>query len=538
MTASSTRDYLQAVQAAVRADDMKGAADIAERAIAEGHDHPQLLMVAAYDRLNTGDHERALLFATRAGELAPDNIDVLNVKGECLSKMGRFSEAIPVFDRALLRAPDDAVLHFNIGQALYEDRKYPRARAHFERVFELDPSRADVAAQVAFLSAQNGDMAGARTFGLRALAIDHRQAFASYAIALADIDDGNFADAQERMTELIDIPNIGRIARALAYSILGDALDGMKRADEAFAAYSRAGEGMHELYGPGPDVDAEMATARAKRLLAYVEKAPADSWRAAPGPSPVRSHVFLVGFPRSGTTLLAHVLASHPKVELLDERRVFGDVAELLKTEAGLDRLAAMGEDELAFYRDAYWRRVAEFGAAGSKDVFVDKMPLNCEIQFLIAKLFPQAKIVFALRDPRDVVFSCFRRRFKITRQMYELLTLEGAARFYDVIMTLREVYRSKLSLPTIDVHNEDLIGDFEGETRKVCDFLGIEHDAAMSEFAQHARKRAISTPSATQVVRGLYRQGMGQWRPYRDHLAPVLPVLAPWAARFGYPKE
>jgi Tfp pilus assembly protein PilF len=538
MTASATQEYLRAVQAAMRADDMSGAAATAERAIAEGHEHPQLFMVAAYDRLTAGDYERALIFATRACELAPSNVDALNVKAESLMKIGRGSEAIPVFDRALLLAPDDAVLHFNIGQALYEDRKYSRARDHFERAFQLDPSRAEVAAQVAFLSAQNGDMARARTFGLRALEIDHMQAFASYAVALADIDDRNYAEAQARMTELIGIPNIGRIARALAYSILGDALDGMKRADEAFAAYSRAGEAMHELYGPGPDVDAEMAIARSKRLLAYVEKAPADSWRAAPGPSPVRNHVFLVGFPRSGTTLLAHVLASHPRVELLDERRVFVDVAELLKSEAGLDRLAAMDESGLAFYRDAYWKRVAEFGAAGSKDVFVDKMPLNCEILFLIAKLFPEAKIVFALRDPRDVVFSCFRRRFKITRQMYELLTLEGAASFYDVVMKLREVYRGKLSLPTIDIHNEDLIGDFEGETKKLCAFLGIEHDAAMSQFAQLARERAISTPSANQVVRGLYRQGMGQWRPYRDHLASVLPALAPWAARFGYPKE
>src|ERR1700733_8153476 len=127
MTAPSTQDYLRAVQAAVRADDMRGAADTAEQAIAEGHEHPQLLTVAAYDRLNAGDHERALLFAARACELAPSNVDVLNVKGECLTKMGRFCEAIPVFDRALMLVPDDAVLHFNIGLALYEERKYPRA---------------------------------------------------------------------------------------------------------------------------------------------------------------------------------------------------------------------------------------------------------------------------------------------------------------------------------------------------------------------------------------------------------------------------
>lgn len=538
MTASSTQEYLRAVQAAMRADNMAAAAETAERAIAEGHEHPQLLTVAAYDRVSAGDYERGLLFASRALDLAPGNVDVLNVKGECLTKLDRAAEAIPVLDRALLLTPNDAVLHFNIGEALYQERRYSRARDHFERAFQLDPSRAEVAAQIAFLSAQNGDMARARSFGLRALAIDPMQAFASYAVALADIEDGNCAEAQARMTELINTSHIGRIARALAYSILGDALDGMKRTDEAFAAYSRAGGAMHELYKPGPDVDPEMAIARSKRLLAYVEKAPAESWRAEPGHSPVRNHVFVVGFPRSGTTLLAQILASHPQVELLDERRVFADVAELLKTEAGLNRLAAMSGDELAFYRNAYWKRVAEFAAVGSKDVFVDKMPLNCEFLFLIAKLFPQARIVFALRDPRDIVFSCFRRRFRITRQMYELLTLEGAASFYDVIMKLREVYRGKLSLPMIDVHNEDLIEDFEGETRKLCDFLGMEYDAAMSQFAQHARKRAISTPSATQVVRGIYRQGMGQWRPYRDHLAPVLPVLAPWVERLGYPKE
>jgi hypothetical protein len=118
---------------------------------------------------------------------------------------------------------------------------------------------------------------------------------------------------------------------------------------------------------------------------------------------------------------------------------------------------------------------------------------------------------------------------------MYHLLTLEGAASYYDTVMTLSELYREILPLPQHLVRYESLVEDFEGTARAACDFLGLAWDRRLFDFAAKARSRGIATPSAAQVARGLNREGEGVWRRYREQMAPVLPVLEPWVRRFGY---
>jgi len=185
--------------------------------------------------------------------------------------------------------------------------------------------------------------------------------------------------------------------------------------------------------------------------------------------------------------------------------------------------------------RDAYWTAVRSYGVEPRGRVFIDKMPLASVALPLIAKLFPNARILFARRDPRDVVLSCFRRRFGMNASMYQLLTLEGAARYYDAVMRLSELTRELLPLPAHEVHYESLVDDFERTARAACEFLGVEWDEGMADFAAKARDRGISTPSAAQVARGLNREGQGSWRRYREQMAPVLPLLQPWVERFGY---
>jgi hypothetical protein len=247
-------------------------------------------------------------------------------------------------------------------------------------------------------------------------------------------------------------------------------------------------------------------------------------------------HVFLLGFPRSGTTLLERVMDAHPDMEAMPERDCLLDPEnDLTSLPDALGRLATLNGGDLAQHRKAYWDRVLVNWKAPSRRIFIDKMPLNTVSLCLIAKLFPNAKILFAVRDPRDVVLSCFRRRFGMTAQMFELLSLENAARYYDRVMKLAAIYREKLTLDLHQIRYEDMVGDFEREMLKVCTFLGAEWSDAMLHFAQNMSAKNIGTPSARQVARGLYAQGIGQWRRYAAQMEPVLPLLAPWIERFGY---
>jgi hypothetical protein len=247
----------------------------------------------------------------------------------------------------------------------------------------------------------------------------------------------------------------------------------------------------------------------------------------------------MLGFARSGTTLLEVSLGRHPDVATTQEKDGLAEaVASLFTNDAQFDRLMALKSGGLARDRRSYWRRLAEFGIETNVACLVDKQPYNTIRLPLIAKLFPTAKILFCLRDPRDVVLSCFRRRFALNDPNVQLLSLEGAAKLYDSVMRLAEIYRARVPLDLIEVRHEELVADFDGATRRVCDHIGIAWTQDMKGFSDRATWRAVITPSAVQLAGGLSARGVGHWRNYRSELTPVLPILAPWVERFGYPQD
>ncbi|HEY1960851.1 MAG TPA: sulfotransferase [Rhizomicrobium sp.] len=532
------QQYLRDVGALLRAGDRQRAIRLSAQAVASGHEHINLLTLAAYEHLGSGRTEAALACASRARELGPRDVDALNVLGLCLVAADRGRGALPIYDAALRQAPNAAHVHYNKGRALEDLNETAHARIAYERTIALQPAHSQALTRLATFAALRGDAITARSYAQRALQLDPGSSAAELALAMADIEEKRFDNAMTRLVPLTRSENPSARNRAIALSLLGDALDGLDRVTEAFSAYSASNALLRTIHQPiyGAQ-DMETAAERVSRMVGYFHDNPPKPDMLAPGgTSPVGIHVFLIGFPRSGTTLLEQILDAHPDVETMTERDCLIDAAnEFLLPGDGLQRLATLHDTERKKYRQAYWRRVAEYGHTASRPVFIDKMPLNTVLLCLIARLFPDAKILFALRDPRDVVLSCFRRRFGFTAQMFELLTLEGAARYYDLVRQLGEICAPLFGEKLHYLRYEDMVRDFEGESGKTCAFLGISPHRSMSEFATRVRAKDINTPSAGQVARGLYTEGVGQWRRYAQQLQPVLPVLAPWMARFGY---
>ncbi len=535
----NTADILREVVAAIRAPDLDRAVRLAETALAEGREHALLLNLRAYRLEQDGRLLDALGDLKHARALSPRDVPTLNALGLCLARLDRTAEAVEAFEASVAVDPDFAPGHFNRGWASEAIGDLDQARASLERAQALNPDDAAPLAHLASLAARRADWTNAGSLAEQSLARDPRQPTAALAMASVELAAKALDAAEPRLRGLLTRQDLSPVDRALAHGLLGDVLDAGDRPADAFAEFTAANETLRRLYadrfsGRGVESAADMLT----WLIAYFETAPQPG---APRPSstlpsPAAGHVFLVGFPRSGTTLLERVLAAHPDIAAWDERETLTEaVRDFLVSPRGLDRLAAASDEMLADYRADYWRRVAAAGADVAGKVALDKLPLNTMKLPLIARLFPQAKILFALRDPRDVVLSCFRQRFRMNASMYEFLTVEGAARFYDGVMRLADLYRAKLSLDLHTHRYEDLVEDFDGQTRAICDFIGLAWRAEMRDFAATLDDRSTATPSSIQVARGLYREGVGQWRRYRDQLAPVLPILAPWATRFGY---
>ncbi len=265
--------------------------------------------------------------------------------------------------------------------------------------------------------------------------------------------------------------------------------------------------------------------------------------KSLPPPLDNRAHrsppVFLVGFPRSGTTLLDQILDSHPDVQVLEEVPVLLPVRhEVEAAPAGyLGRLAEIDERDREKLRRIYWQALEDEGLDLKNKIVINKMPLNIIQSGLIGRVFPDAKIILALRHPADSVLSCFMQDFQLNASMANFLTLEDAAHLYDRVMTLWQQYRALLPLNVVEVRYENLIRDIRSEVEPVLDFLGLAWNEAQADPAAHALARGtIRTPSYSQVTQPIYSSSADRWRRYDKYLAPVLPVLEKHIRYFGYP--
>ncbi|WP_293905679.1 tetratricopeptide repeat-containing sulfotransferase family protein [Phenylobacterium sp.] len=528
---------LAEIQAAVKAEDYDRASDLADEALKSGLEHSLVLNLAALKREDEGRYDEALATLARAIALDPRDIGARNAAGLVLARVERYADALAMFDGVVAIQPAFAGAHCARGTALEALGRLKEAEVAYKHTLDLQPQNLGALQGLANLLSRRGAHAQARPLAETVLAAEPNFPDAVMVLAAADAAEGAGERAERRLELLAADARLTPQQRALAQGLLGDVLDAQDRPADAFQAYAACNMGLFRAYAPVHDQGIG-ALEFSRGMLEELAAIPASAWTsaAAPRADGPKTHVFLLGFPRSGTTLLEQVLASHPDVEALEERETLLDATRaFLRQPSDLGRLAVAREAELAPLRDAYWAKVRAEGAEPAGKVFVDKHPLNTFRLPLILKLFPDAKILFARRDPRDVVLSCYRRRFAMSGSAYQLLTLPGAAGYYDAAMRIAELVEPAMGPRTHVVRHEALVDGFDTVVGEVCAALGLPWVEAMRNFADQARDRAVATPSGAQLSRGLSAEGVGAWRRYRDQLAPVLPTLEPWVTRFGY---
>jgi tetratricopeptide (TPR) repeat protein len=534
------RPDVRAVIDALEAGDHGRASELARAALDRGEANPLFLNLRAWWHEQNGRLPAALADLEHAHALAPDDVPVLNALGLCRERLGRTRAAYDSFERAANLAPEFVPAHMNRGRLLEALGDFDGAAESYDTALKRGHN---AHTELAALAGRRADWTTARLHARAALAIRPVNVTAEHVLASVEIAEGDYATARGRLNRLLDNASLTRFDRASTLSFLGDALDGEGSFHAAFEAYSAGNEARREALASAGGMPArDPLVVHLERLTDYFSRLPAGAFVAADaggagnemGP---QHHVFLLGFARSGTTLLEEALAVHPDVATTQEKDALGEaVANLFLNAGSFATLMTLRGAGLTRHRRSYWQTLAAFGIATGGACLIDKQPYNTIRLPLLAKLFPAATILFALRDPRDVVLSAFRRRFVLSDSNRPLLTLEGAARFYESVMRLAEIYRAKLPLNLTEVRHEDLVGDFAGESRRICAAIGILWTDDLAGFS--GRRRSVMTPSAVQLKEGLSTRGVGYWRNYARDLAPVLPILAPWVERFGYPAE
>lgn len=261
-------------------------------------------------------------------------------------------------------------------------------------------------------------------------------------------------------------------------------------------------------------------------------------WPRLISPDASQSPIFVVGFPRSGTTLLEQMLDAHPRLQSMDERPFFNMLASQLdrfgvEIPDGLGKLGQRDCDEL---RKGYLMLACAKVPRRWDAQLVDKNPMNMLWVPMIHRLYPEAKLILALRHPCDAILSCYMQNFRSTVLAAASESLERLAQAYVAAMECW-LYHVDLIKPDVFVSRyEDLVADTPAQTRRIAEFLHLDDAESMLHFDARAREKGyIATPSYTQVIEPINRKGVNRWQRYREYFEPILPTLRPMLEHWNY---
>lgn len=504
---------------------------------AKGADASRVLQMLAAALQQTGQSEQAeesLRSAIRA-EPAPA-IGARGAMAMFLSGQARLDEAIAVWREAVAVSGGNRSARLGLAQQLAEARRADESLAEIQSLVKDFPGDPAVQYELGRLCERLGRNAEARTALSRVLASGADLPEAAMLLARLDAAEGHADEARQRLEKLI--AELTDHRRGVAMMELAKLLDKMGQYELAFEMARR---------GQAVNLSALPAGARDGRLHERVmdgclqitreqvagwaragEAETSTGHKGTPGP-PTSGRgsgapVFVVGFPRSGTTLLEQMLSAHPRLVVTDEFPILQRVREKMfvkfrpRGEYPRD-LGLFTAEQVAAGRTWYLERAE--AALGSDRVrgrrIVDKQPLNTIDLCLVRLLFPESPVVFVKRDPRDTVLSCFMQGF--TRGVPHLFTLEGTVRLHERFMKIWAHYQQVLGLRAVEVAYEDLAREPQRVIREVLGFIGEEWDDAVMRSHDAAHRRYVVTPSYSDVTQPVHTRSIGRWEKYRVQL-------------------
>ncbi len=454
----------------------------------------------------------------RALDLAPDRAQTHRDLGWVLAKFGRCDEAVACLEQAIVLDPDDPTTHFVLGTTHYLRKDLSGSESGLRRAVVLAPGYTAAWHELGTVLRSSGRFEEALFCFRRTVDLDPDwpEAYRSLAVTGQQAAD----EAQLRRLEAV-LKNRGRSVsdRTSAGFALGMLLDNAERCDEAFPCFAEA-NALHRQQraeaGERFDIDALR-----RQVDDLTELATPDFFlSAASWGNPSQAPVFILGMPRSGTSLVEQIAASHSRVFGAGELAALGEIWETLSAH---NRGRPVEKWDAAFARRLADRHMRSLHALGNGAVrIIDKMPDNIFFLWLIAALFPKARIILCRRDLRDVCLSCFFHHFT-EQHLYAYDLVDCGARALEV-ERLATYWLQVLPLDILAIDYEKLVSDPEAESRRLIEFLGLEWEPACLDF--YLTERTILTASAWQVRQPLYTHSVGRWRHYERYLKALCEIL------------
>lgn len=455
--------------------------------------------------------------------------------GNAASGLGQVELADRAWQKALGLAGSNADLIGMIGHQYQGMRKPEKASACFARAAAADPRGVNPRISLAVLLEKSHRLEEARVAVNECLAIDANDDQARYFSAVLDRREGQLDSAETHLRDLIKSEPRHPFVRYACRYELAQILDRKNDVDGAMQLLGEAKQIVRGLTDTvvllkGYDQGAESARRFTRSLPKTILGTWAEYFPERKRETPARL-AFLGGHPRSGTTLLEQILDSHPEVAALDEPTAFLDVLQ-----PEFHRSKELSSARLNTLRRLYMQALLrELGPASKGKLLVDKNPSPTARLPLWLRVFPELRVIIALRDPRDVILSCYFQNIALNAANVNFLSLERLAKHYSDLMDIWLAVREWAGFGWIETRYEDIVAALEKEARHVTEFLGLAWHDEQARFYEKSRERQLYSPTYQDVTLPVYSRSVARWRAYEKYLAPILPVLEPYCRTFGY---
>jgi tetratricopeptide (TPR) repeat protein len=496
---------------------------------------------AATESWQRRDFQQSLEILERMSRLDPGNSSILLDLGHFYGKRYDYAAAERCFEKAVRIAPRKTEALVAAGQQSRDFGNYAMAERYFQRALEQKDVSPETLVKLAELYERLRRVDDAAALIDRALQANSACAPALLLRAKLDRQAGRLVTAEKLLRSFLTTAD--REYRVRGWYELGGILDRQKRYDEAMAAFLEA----KTLVRPdAPPLAAQRQNVRAglKEFRIHLTREKLQAWLdCVQTLQPSRRLALLCGHPRSGTTLLEQVLDSHPDIVSAEETSIFHDdaYAPIVRSFPEGTPLMAVLETvqpgALQQSRENYFRCVELFlGNPIAGRLLIDKNPYLTDLIPVLIRVFPEIKLLVALRDPRDVCLSCFMQCFfPLGTTNFTYLSLEDTVGEYAELMSMWTTLAPLLKNSCLEVRYEDMVDDLEPVARRTLDFLGVAWDERVLRFDEHARQKLVRSPTYADVTKPVFKTAVGRWRHYQKYLEPHLAKLEPFVKAFGY---
>lgn len=463
--------------------------------------------------LRLGRTDNALQEIRKAATASEPSVPMQMSMGNILLASGNVEEAIECFSMALALRPDLPAVRGNLANLLRQVGRFEEAIEQYEVLLAKDPGNAQASYRLGGVFQDLGDREKAGAAFRKAVQIDANFAKAWHGIAATDALDDKEVESLLGLQRSADTSDDDRMRLAFA---LGRHFEKTGRHDEAATQLSKG----NELRRVDLDYDIENDLRAMQNIRRSFDKSFFDRWKGAGLPD--RKPIFIVGMPRSGTTLIEQILASHPVVQGAGELTLLVNaVIDAFPIRNGVDYTSSLAEataDDLQSVARAYLEGLPD----GER--VTDKLPHNFLNVGMIRVLFPHATIVHCKRDARDTCFSIYKHLFGSDSHAYAY-DLEDLARYYNGYAELMDHWEQVMPGHVHTVQYEALVDNQEPVTRELLEACDLAWDPACLDF--HKLERLVATISASQVRQPVYSASIGSWKAYEELLRPLLDILA-----------